>query len=152
LHAVRPLALPLRRRYVRSEPAIATMPIPHKPDNYSAVSPYLIVEGAEATLKFLAEAFGAIELRRFSDDNGGIIHAEVRIDDSVIMIADGNESWPAVRANVHVYVPDVDATYQRALKAGGHSVQEPTKRDDEDKRGGLTDPGGTTWWIATRVE
>lgn len=128
------------------------MPAHHKPADYTAVSPYLIVDGAEATLKFLSEAFGAIELRRFPGENGGIIHAEVKIDDSVIMIADGNESWPAIRANVHVYVPDVDETYRRALEAGAQSVQEPMKREDEDKRGGVTDPGGTTWWIATRVE
>jgi PhnB protein len=128
------------------------MTIPHKPDRYSAVSPYLIVDGAEATLKFLAEVFDAIELRRFPDEKGRVIHAEVRIDDTVIMIADGNDDWPPIKANVHVYVPNVDRTYERALNAGARSVQQPVKRDDEDKRGGVTDPGGTTWWIATRVE
>jgi PhnB protein len=128
------------------------MSTPHKPDQYSAVSPYLIVDGAEATLKFLAEVFDAIELRRFPDEDGRVIHAEVRIDDTVLMIADGNEDWPPINANVHVYVTNVDRTYERALRAGARSVQEPVKRDDEDKRGGVTDPGGTTWWIATRVE
>jgi PhnB protein len=128
------------------------MSVPYKPANYSTASPYLIVDGAEATLKFLAEAFDAIELRRFDDGEGGIIHAEVKIDDSVIMVADGNEDWPPIRANVHLYVQDVDETYRRALESGARSVQEPMKRDDEDKRGGVTDPGGTTWWIATRVE
>lgn len=128
------------------------MSTPHRPDRYSAVSPYLIVDEAEATLRFLAEVFDAIELRRFPDEDGRIIHAEVKIDDTVIMLADGNDDWPPIQANVHVYVPDVDRTYQRALEAGGRSVQEPVKKDDEDKRGGVTDPGGTTWWIATRVE
>lgn len=55
-------------------------------------------------------------------------------------------------APVHVYVQDVDATYQRALEAGAVSVQEPVRKDDEDKRGGVRDEGGTTWWIATRME
>ena len=124
---------------------------PHKPENYSTVSPYLIVDGASATLDFLQRVFGAVELRRFPDDAGKLIHAEVRIDDTVVMIADGNEGWPPIPSHVHVYVKDVDATYKQALEAGAESVQEPVKKDDEDKRGGVKDDGGTTWWIATRV-
>lgn len=79
------------------------------------------------------------------------MHAEVRIDDSVVMLADGNADWPPVPSYVHVYVPDVDATYRRALEAGPTSVQEPVQKDDEDRRGGVRDAGGTTWWIVTRV-
>jgi len=95
--------------------------------------------------------FGGVELRRFAEDDGKIVHAEVRIDDSVLMIADGVEGWPPVQGHVHVYVADVDATYRLALEAGAESVQEPVQKEDEDKRGGVKDPGGTTWWIATRV-
>lgn len=80
-----------------------------------------------------------------------IVHAEVRIEDTVVMIADGVEAWPPVSCHVHVYVSDVDAIYRRALEAGATSVQEPVKKEDEDKRGGVKDAGGTTWWIATRV-
>jgi PhnB protein len=127
------------------------MTIPYKPDGYSSVSPYLIVRGAADTIAFLVQALGAVELRRFPDPEGRIMHAEVRIGDSVVMIADGNDAWPPLPANVHVYVPDVDATYQRALAAGGISVQEPVQKQDEDKRGGVKDAGGTTWWIATKV-
>lgn len=123
----------------------------HKPENYSTVSPYLIVDGASATIDFLQRVFGAVELRRFPDDAGKLRHAEVRIDDTVVMIADGAEGWPPVPSHVHVYVSDVDATYRRALEAGGESVQEPVQKGDEDKRGGVKDTGGTTWWIATRV-
>jgi uncharacterized glyoxalase superfamily protein PhnB len=123
-----------------------------KPDAYNSVSPYLIVDGANGTIEFLKTVFDAIELRRHPGDNGRIRHAEVRIDDTVVMIADCVEGWPAVPSHVHVYVPDVDATYQRALDAGATSVQEPVKKDDEDKRGGIKDAGGTTWWIATKVE
>lgn len=125
----------------------------HKPSDYSTVSPYLIVAGADATIAFLKRVFDAIELRRFPDDSGKITHAEVRIDDTVIMLADpAPPDWPAVAAHVHVYVPDVDATYRKALDAGAASVQAPVKKQDEDKRGGIKDAGGTTWWIATRVE
>jgi uncharacterized glyoxalase superfamily protein PhnB len=124
----------------------------HKPVDYSTVSPYLVVDGASGTIAFLTRVFGAKELRRFSDDNGRLLHAEVRIDDTVIMIADGGEGWPPIAGHVHVYVRDVDKTYRRALEAGASSVQEPVKKDDADKRGGVKDSGGTTWWIATKVE
>ena len=128
------------------------MPVPYKPQTYNTASPYLIVEGAGATIEFLKRVFGAVELRRFPDESGRLVHAEVRIEDTVIMLADSAEGWPPVPSYVHVYVPDVDATYRKALEAGAQSVQEPVKKADEDKRGGIKDPGGTTWWIATKVE
>ena len=124
----------------------------YKPDGYNSVSPYLIVDGASATIEFLRRVFGAVELRRFPGPNGKIMHAEVRIDDTVVMIGDGADGWPPVPSHVHVYVTDVDAAYKRALDAGATSVQEPVKKADADKRGGVKDAGGTTWWIATKVE
>ena len=128
------------------------MTSPYKPDNYTSVSPYLVVNGARATIDFLKHVFGAEELRTFPNDEGGLMHAEVRIDDTVVMLADSAEGWPPTPASVHIYVRDVDATYRRALEAGAESVQAPTKKEDEDKRGGVKDAGGTTWWIATKVE
>ncbi len=122
-----------------------------KPENYNSVSPYLIVDGAGATIEFLKRVFSAVELRRFPDPSGRLLHSEVRLDDTVVMIADGGEGWPPVPSYVHIYVPDVDATYRAALEAGATSVQEPVQKGDEDKRGGIKDAGGTTWWIATRV-
>jgi PhnB protein len=125
----------------------------YKPNKYSTVSPYLVVDGAGATIEFLKRVFDAVELRRFPDDSGKLIHAEVRIDDTVIMLADpAPPEWPPVPAFVHVYVNDVDTTYRRALEAGAISVQEPVKKLYVYKRGGLKDAGGTTWWIATKVE
>jgi PhnB protein len=124
----------------------------YKPDNYSTVSPYLIVDGASDTIAFLQHVFGAVELRRFANPAGKLLHAEVRIEDTVVMLADGGDGWPPFPSHVHIYVRDVDATYQRALAAGATSVQAPVKKEDEDKRGGVKDAGGTTWWIATKVE
>ena len=124
---------------------------PPKPEGYSSVSPYLVVDGAQRVIDFLKQTFGATELRRFDKPDGSIMHAEVRIDDTVIMLADGGEAWPAFPAFIHVYVPDVDATYRRALAAGGVSVQEPQQRGDPDRRGGVKDPAGNTWWMATQV-
>ena len=124
----------------------------YKPDGYTSVSPYLIVDGASATIDFLRRVFAADEIRRFASPSGTIMHAEVRIDDTVVMITDGADGWPPVPSHVHVYVRDVDATYRRALEAGATSVQEPIKKEDPDKRGGVKDAGGTTWWIGTKID
>ena len=124
----------------------------YKPENYNTVSPYLIVDSADRTIEFLKIVFGAAELRRFADADGKVMHAEVRIDDTVLMLADGFEGWPPIPSHVHIYVNDVDTIYRQALEAGATVVQEPIKKDDEDKRGGVKDAGGTTWWIATKVE
>lgn len=123
----------------------------YKPQGYTSVAPYLIVSDARATIAFLERVFGGVEVRRFDGAEGRIGHAEVRIDDTVVMLADSMEGWPPVPSYVHVYVPDVDATYRVALEAGAEGVQEPVQKDDEDKRGGVRDAGGTTWWISTRV-
>jgi PhnB protein len=123
-----------------------------KPDGYSTVSPYLIAAGAQHVIDFTRRAFGASELRRFDLPDGSIMHAEVRIGDTVVMVGDAGGDWPAVPAHLHVYVEDVDATYQRALAAGGVAVQAPERKgDDPDRRGGVKDPAGNTWWISTQV-
>jgi PhnB protein len=124
----------------------------YKPAGHNSVSPYLIVKGASRSIEFLQQAFGAVELMRITDDDdGGIKHAELRIDDSVVMLADSDPTHPVQNVHVHLYVPDVDATYRRALAAGATSVQAPVQKQDTDKRGGVREPGGTTWWIGTRV-
>lgn len=128
------------------------MPQAYKPSGYNSVSPYLVVADANATIDFLQKAFDAVEIRRFAGPDGRVMHAEVRIDDTVLMLADGSPGWPAIPAHVHVYVADVDESYRRALAAGGFSVQEPVKKEDADRRGGVRDAGGSTWWIATLVD
>lgn len=122
-----------------------------KPDSYSSVSPYLIVDGAQATINFLVAVFDAEPLRSSPNENGKLAHGEVRIDDSVLMFCDAVEGWPAVPAHVHIYVPDVDATYALALAAGATAVQAPEQKDDPDRRGGFRDAGGTTWWIGQQT-
>ena len=123
-----------------------------KPDGYSTVSPYLIATGAQKVIDFLKQAFGARELRRYDMPDGSIMHAEVRIGDTVVMVGDAGDNWPAVPAHLHVYVDSVDTIYERALAAGGVSVQPPERKgDDPDRRGGVKDPAGNTWWIATQV-
>ncbi len=125
---------------------------PYKPEGYPSVSAYVMVDGAQRVIDFLKKTFGATELRRFDGPDGSILHVEVRIDDSVVMLSDGGGSFPAFPVWLHVYVPDVDETWRRALAAGGVPVQEPQqKKDDPDRRGGVKDPSGNTWWISTQV-
>lgn len=123
----------------------------YKPEQYTSVAPYLVVDGAQATIDFLVAVFGAQPLRMVAGDGGEIRHGEVRIDDTVLMLADAVAGWPAVPAHVHVYVPDVDATYARALAAGATPIQAPVQKDDADKRGGFRDAGGTSWWVGTQL-
>ena len=73
------------------------------------------MNGAAQTIDFLVKAFGAVEIRRFKGDGEQIMHVEVRIEDSFLMLADGDEDWPTAPSNVHIYAPDVDATYKLAL-------------------------------------
>ena len=125
-----------------------------KPDGYPTVSPYLVVGGAGVTavLAFVRDVFGGVPLRRHDRPDGSVMHAEVRIGDSVLMLGDATAEWPAVPASLHVYVEDVDAVYARALAAGGAALQAPERTgDDPDRRGGVTDPAGNSWWIATQV-
>lgn len=123
-----------------------------RPTGYNAVSVYIVTNGAQSVIDFLKATFDATELRRYDNPNGSIMHAEVRIDDTVVMIADGSQQWPAFPVWLHVYVPDVDATYKKGLAAGGVSAQQPSQKEgDPDRRGGVKDPGGNTWWVSTQV-
>ncbi len=128
------------------------MTTPFKPAGYNSASPYLIVAKADATIDFLKEVFSAEPLRRIPREDGSVMHAEVRVDDSVIMLGEAMEGWPAQTAHIHLYVPDVDETYQKMLAAGGESIMEPMQKSpDDDKRGGVKDPNGISWWIGTQI-
>ena len=123
-----------------------------KPEGYASLSPYLVVDGAQKLIDFLLATFGAKVTRRFDNEDGSLMHSEIMIDDTVVMLSDASENYPAFPVWLHVYVPDVAATYAKALAAGGISVQEPVKKDDPDLRAGVQDPTGNTWWLATQVE
>jgi len=128
------------------------MSAPYKPSGFPSVSAYIMASDARAVIEFVTKVFGATPERRFDSPDGRIMHAEMRIDDSVVMLADAHADWPAAPAWVHIYVADVDAAYQRALAAGGTSVQAPQQRaGDPDRRGGVADPCGNQWWISTQL-
>jgi uncharacterized glyoxalase superfamily protein PhnB len=124
----------------------------YKPQGYCSVSAYVVADGAQGVIDFLAESFDARQTRRYDMPDGSIMHAEVLIDDTVVMVTDGGGDNPAFPIWLHVYVPDVDSSYRRALDAGGLPVEEPKRREgDPDRRAGVKDPAGNTWWIATQA-
>ena len=123
----------------------------YKPKSYTSVAPYLTVNGAQRTVDFLVAVFGAETLRVVSGESGRLAHAEVRIDDTVLMLTDAVDGWPAVPSHVHIYVPDVDATYALGVASGATAIKAPVQGDDADKRGGFMDAGGTTWWVSTQM-
>lgn len=125
----------------------------YKPTGYNSVSIYMMADDPGAVIDFITATFDATPLRRYDGPDGSLLHGEFQIDDSVIMIAAAAPAYPAFPVWLHVYVSDADTTYRRALAAGGVSVQEPAARDnDPDKRGGVKDPAGNTWWISTQLQ
>ena len=123
-----------------------------KPPGYNSVSPYLVVENAQEVLDFLLATLDATSLRRHENEDGSIRHAEVRIDDTVVMIGQAPQGSSAVPCHIHIYVRDVDETYAVALENGGESVQAPVQKGDPDRRSGVKGPGGNTWWFSTQGE
>ncbi len=118
----------------------------YKPDGYTSVAPYLIVRDANKTLAFVETVFDATRLRVMPrSDGSGIEHAEARIDDTVIMMGEMPEGPDT---NVHVYVPDVEAAFERAVAAGGKVVQPLQRKGDGDHRGGVADGNGAVWWLS----
>jgi PhnB protein len=122
------------------------------PEGYHTVQPYLMVKGAKRLLDFVKTVFGASEIENMSTPDGRVMHAEVRIGDSTVMIADVQSPLPPTTAGLYVYVPDVDATYQKALAAGATSSMEPVDMFYGDRHGGVKDEFGNFWWIATHIE
>ena len=123
-----------------------------KPEGFHSVTPYLTVKGAAKLREFLKQVFGAEELDCHLDPSGRIAHACVKIGDSMIEFSEGNEQWPAMPGALHVYVPDVDAIHERAVEAGGTSLQQPTDQFYGERSGSVRDMCGNNWHIATQIE
>jgi PhnB protein len=123
-----------------------------KPDGYHTVTPYLVVNGVPKLVEFLQQAFGAEEISRHTNPDGSIMHAEVRIGDSRVMMGEASEQWKAMPAMLHLYVDDTDAAYRRALEAGATSVREPADQFYGDRSAGVQDHSGNQWWLATHIE
>lgn len=123
------------------------------PDGYHTLTPYLVADGADKVISFMKDAFGAKAVfEPMMRPDGKVMHAEFKIGDSVVMIADASERAKATASMLHVYVPNVDAVYQKALKAGATSEMEPADMFYGDRSGSVKDPAGNHWHIGTHVE
>jgi PhnB protein len=121
------------------------------PEGYHSVNPYIVADDAERLIEFLVQVFGAVEQGRSLRLDGHIDHADVRIGDSLVMLSEASEQYPA-RPCVHfVYVLDVDATYRAALVAGATSILKPTDQSWGDRVCGVVDPFDNRWWVATHL-
>jgi len=134
----------------------------HIREGYQSISPYIVVRSAVETIEFYKRAFSATELMRLTDSTNRVRHAEIQIGDSVLMLVDEHEApgFEFMRSaqtlggspiQLHLYVEDVDAVIAQALAAGAKEVL-PVQNAGEDRRGGVMDPFGLVWWIATRIE
>ena len=128
---------------------MAVKPIP---DGYHTVTPYLTVDDPAVVIDFLKKALEASVTFSMPDQKGNISHAEVKVGDSMLMLGKAHDEWKSRPGNFYIYVPDVDAVYKKALEAGGKSLSEPADQFYGDRHGGVTDPQGNNWWIATHIE
>lgn len=122
------------------------------PDGYHTLTPILVVSGAKDHIEFLKKAFGAQVISLHAMPDGTVMHAEIQIGNSRLMMSDATDRFPAGKVMLNVYVPDVDAVYKKALETGGTSLREPTNEFYGDRSCGILDAAGNQWWIATHVE
>jgi len=123
----------------------------YKPEGHNAVSPYLLVSDVKQLLAFVSRTFDAQELSRWELPDGTLKHVEVRIDDTVLMMGERPVTQLTMTGSVHVYVPDVDATFNKALNAGATAIVEPRAQPYGDRTAGVQDLEGNYWWIGTRL-
>ena len=136
---------------------MTTKPIP---EGYCTATPYLIVKGAADAIEFYKKAFGAVEMLRMADPQGRVGHAEIKIGDSVIMLADehpamgyrGPRSLGGSSVSILLYLEDVDRVFERAIKAGAKAQRPVANQFYGDRSGTLEDPFGHVWTVATHVE
>lgn len=130
------------------------------PDGYHTLQPYLILANCAEAIDFYKRAFGATEVLRMKKPDGRIGHAEIRLGDSVLMMADEHPQIDAYSpahyggspVSLLIYVGGCDAVYRQALDAGAESLREPADQPYGDRMAGVRDPFGYSWWIATHVK
>jgi PhnB protein len=131
------------------------------PEGFHTLTPYLIVNDAAKAIDYYRNAFGATEVSRHEDDDGGVRHAEIRIGDSMIMLTEETPVWPDWKSPVarggtpvhlYLYVEDADRVFAQAIAAGATELLPLKDQPYGDRSGGLTDPFGHVWYVATHIE
>lgn len=120
-------------------------------DGFHTITPYLIVRNAPRLIEFLLTAFEGKLISRKNRPDGSVMHAEMRIGDSMLMLAEGTNDFPPMSIAIYLYVVNCDAVYQRALATGGISISECQDMPYGERHGGIKDPCGNIWWVATHI-
>jgi PhnB protein len=121
-------------------------------ETYRTVTPYLVVPDADGELKFLTAAFGASAKLCERTPQGAVMHAEIVIGDSLIMMGQAGEQWKAKPASLYLWVPNVDELYSKALAAGATSESAPEDKPYGHRNAGVVDSCGITWWIGSPIK
>ncbi|PLS21987.1 VOC family protein [Neptunicoccus cionae] len=116
---------------------------------HQSITPYFTVVGADRLIEFLTTAFGAIVTKESRYDDGSLQHARLRIGNSLVMLNESTDIYPANTSQMHLYVDNTDQAFERALDAGAECLMEPNMRPHGERMAGVTDPCGNIWWIAT---
>lgn len=119
--------------------------------NFRSVTPHLYAAQPVQLIEFLQKAFGGEDVYRAQMPDGGIPHAQVRIGDSIVALAGGHGPYQPMPSTLHLYVPDADSIYNQALRAGATSIQPVADQPYGDRSGGVQDPFGNRWFIATHI-
>ncbi len=128
------------------------MPVKPIPDGVHTVTPYLLAESVPQLIDFVKKAFGAQELMRLPRADGSIMHAQVKIGDSLLMLTEPGGIFTLMPTMMYLYVPDADTTYRQALAAGATTMMEMADQFWGDRMGTVRDPLGNIWSIATHQE
>ncbi len=121
-------------------------------EDFRAITPYLFARDAARLIEFISKAFGGEETYRKERPDGAIIHAEMRVGNSMLMLGEATPQFGPMPTSIYLYVADSDGVYQRAMNVGGSSVFPIMTLPNGERYGGVKDPFGNIWWIATHVE
>ncbi len=119
---------------------------------YRTVTPYLVVPNADAEIRFLKEAFGATESQCQRNADNTVMHAELRIGDSLVMLGQSGGDWNSMPAALYLWVENVDDVYAKAMAAGARGQFAPEDKPYGHRNAGVLDANGITWWIASPVK
>ncbi len=122
------------------------------PEGLRDINVYLHPTGTPRFIEFLESAFGAEQVARYESPEGVVLHAKVRVGDSMVEMGEAHGSYQPLPTTIFMYVPDVDAVYRRAIEAGGTSLFEPADQPYGDRNGGVIDPVGNYWYISTHIK
>jgi uncharacterized glyoxalase superfamily protein PhnB len=122
------------------------------PEGFHAITPYLFAQGASRLIEFISTAFEGELIFQQKRPDGAIMHATMQIGDSMLMLADPTPEFGPMPTSIYLYAADCDAVYHRALDSGGVSVFPMMTLPSGERYGGIKDPCGNIWWLATHVE